>query len=40
LVAGSSAGESATIAPTFKFVFAHPSSRLPIPVVRELSTEE
>ena len=40
LVASSSAGERATIAPTFRSVFAHPSSRLPMPVVKELSTEE
>ena len=39
-VASSSAGDRATIAPTFRSVFAHPSSRLPIPVVKELSTEE
>ena len=31
LGASSSAGDSATIAPTFRSVFAHPSSRLPIP---------
>ena len=40
LVAASSAGERATIAPTFRSVFAHPSSRRPIPVANELSTEE
>ena len=36
----SKAGERATIAPTFRSVFAHPSSRLPMPVAKELSTEE
>ena len=38
-VASSSAGDRATIAPTFRSVFAHPSSRLPIHLVRALSTE-
>jgi hypothetical protein len=36
----SSAGERPRIKPTFRSVFAHPSSRLPMPVVKELSTEE
>src|SRR5687767_10025111 len=42
LVASSSSGDGdrATIAPTFRSVFAHPSSLLPIPVVTELSTVE
>src|SRR6202521_6338080 len=40
LVAASSAGERATIAPTFRSVLAHPSSRLPIPGANELSTDE
>ncbi len=40
LRASSSAGERATIAPTFRSTFAHPSSRFPMPAVRELSTEE
>ena len=40
LVAASSAGERATIAPTFRSMLAQPSSRLPIPGANELSTEE
>ena len=40
LVATSSAGERATIAPTFRSMLAQPSSRLPIPGANELSTEE
>ena len=39
-VASSSAGESATIAPTFRSVFAHPSRRFPIPGAKESSTYE
>jgi hypothetical protein len=39
-VAASSAGARATIAPTFRSVFAHQYSRLPIPIVNELSTDE
>jgi hypothetical protein len=39
-VAASSAGDRATIAPTFRSVFAHQYSRLPLPVVNELSTDE
>src|SRR5688572_26628219 len=40
LVAASTAGDSATIAPGFSVVFAQPSSRLPIPGANELSTVE
>jgi len=39
-VASSNAGDSATIAPTFRSVFAHPSSRFPIPGANESSTDE
>src|ERR671911_521264 len=37
---GSSAGDNATIAPMFRSVFAHPSSRLPMPFANDLSTDE
>jgi hypothetical protein len=40
LSASGNAGDSATIAPTFKSRFAHPSSRCPIPGANELSTVE
>src|SRR2546422_4393960 len=40
LRASGNAGDKATIAPTFKSRFAHPSSRLPIPGANELSTVE
>src|SRR5687767_4891783 len=40
LVASSRAGDSATMAPTFRSVFAHPSIRLPIDGANELSTDE
>src|SRR4051794_8025107 len=40
LVAASSAGDRATIAPTLRSVFAHPSSRRPMPFASELSTDE
>ena len=40
LSASGNAGDSATIAPTFRSRFAQPSSRLPIPGANELSTVE
>ena len=40
LVASSNAGERATIAPTFRSVFAHPSIRRPMPFAKESSTDE
>src|SRR5688572_2917212 len=39
-VASSSAGDSATIAPTFRSFAAHPSRRLPMPGANESSTVE
>src|SRR5207237_249218 len=39
-VASPSAGDSATIAPTFRSVLAHPSRRLPMPGANESSTDE
>src|SRR4051812_28837444 len=39
-VAVSRTGDSAAIAPTFRWVLAQPSSRWPIPEANELSTEE